>query len=214
MNKIIIIGGEGTAVNIAEAIDDAINNYGYKAQLLGFANDNIGKGKIYKYDIITKITEIEKYYVYDDVKLIFALFKPGFMVERTKLLNSLSIPKKNQVNFIHPSCYLSQSNNMGVGNIILQNSSIQNNIFLGDNNIISSNVVIEHDTRIENNNFFAAGTIIGSNVRIRNSSFFGLNSSIRENLIVNNGTFLGMGSVLLNDMNENEVWYGVPAKKK
>ena len=41
MNKIILIGGEGTAINIAEAIVDSINNHNYKAEFLGLANDNI-----------------------------------------------------------------------------------------------------------------------------------------------------------------------------
>lgn len=213
MNKIIIIGGEGTALNIAEAITDAVKNYNYSAELLGFANDYSEKGPIGCFPIISKITEIDRYFRFNDVKFIFALYKPGLMNERTKLLQRLMLPTESQINFFHPSSYISSSADFGFGNVILQNCTIQNNVFFGNNNILSSNTVIEHDTKIGNNNFIAAGVVAGSNVNICDQCFIGLNSSIREQVQVSSNTFIGMGTLLLKNTNKNETWYGVPARK-
>ena len=214
MNKIIIIGGEGTAVNIAEALSDAINNYHYDAEFLGFANDNIEKEYINGIPICTKITEINKYYQYNDVKFIYALYKPGFMRERAALLKKLAIPYDSMINFIHPLSYVSSSIKLGKGNVILANSTIQNNVILGMNNIINSNVAIEHETNLGNSNFVSAGVVLGSKVHLSNECFIGLNSSVRENVIIEDNVFIGMNSLLLSDCKENEIWYGVPAKRR
>ena len=213
MSKIIIIGGEGTALNIAEAITDAVKNFNYSAELLGFANDCPEKGSIGCFPIISKISEIEKFFKYNDVKFIFALYKPGIMNERTKLLQRLMLPSSSQINFVHPSSYVSSSVKFGIGNVILQNCTIQNNVTFGNHNILSSNIVIEHDTKIRNNNFIAAGVISGSNVQIYDQCFIGLNSLIREHIQIDSNTFIGMGSLLLKNTNKNETWYGVPARK-
>lgn len=213
MNKIIIIGGTGTALNIAEGIKDAIINFKYPAEIIGFAND-MDYDDIGGFPIISKIKNISNFFVYDDVKFIYALYKPEVMSERSLLLQNLNIPKTKFTNFIHPSSYISSSLVIGNGNVVLQNCTIQNKCKIGNNNIISSNVVVEHDSCIGNSNFIAAGVVIGSNVQIESSNFIGLNSSIRENIVIKNNSFLGMGSVLVNNTNENEVLYGVPAKKR
>ncbi len=213
MDKIIIIGGEGTALNIADAITDSIENYNYPYELLGFANDFIEKKTIGIYPIITSIKDISRFYTFNDVKFLFALYKPELLVERTKLFEKISIPSDSQINFIHPSSYLSKNTKIGNGNAILQNCTIQNSCIIGNNNIISSNCVIEHNSLIDNNNFIAAGSVIGANVKISNCCFIGLNSTIRENVTLQSNTFLGMGSLLLKNTSENEKWYGSPAKR-
>ena len=214
MDKIIIIGGLGTALNIAEAITDAIEKFNYQAELLGFANDILENKLIGDFPIVTSIAKIQELFIYDDIKFIYALYKPDLMLERTKMFEKLSIPPKLQINFIHPSAYISKSSSMGYGNVVLQNSTIQSSVSIGNNSIISSNCVIEHDSVIGNNNFVAAGSIIGSKVKIDNSCFVGLNSTIRENTSLATNTFLGMGSLLLDNTSQNEIWYGVPARKK
>lgn len=214
MEKIIIIGGYGTALNIAEAIDDSIRNFNFKYEILGFANDNPDLKLIGEYPIVSTVKEIANFYTYNDVKIIFGLYKPEVMRERTILFKSLQIPVNSQINFIHPSSYISKSSIWGVGNVVLQNCTLQNQTNIGSNNIISSNVVIEHNTFVGNNTFIAAGAILGSNVIIENGCFVGLNTVVRENIRIKTNTFLGMGSLLLNNTNENEMWYGVPAQRK
>ncbi len=214
MNKIIIIGGEGTAINIAEAIIDAINNYNYGAEFLGMANDHIDLGQIKGFNIVTTIKKIHEFYKYNDVKIIFSLYKPKEMVERKNLFHSLKIPSGSLINFIHPSSYISKSIKLGEGNVVLSNCTVQNSVAIGSYNIINSNVVIEHDTILGNNNFIAASAVLGSNINMGNCCFIGLNSSIRENVQVADNTFLGMNSLLLNCTSNNEIWYGNPAQRK
>lgn len=214
MNKIIVIGGEGTAVNIAEALKDAIDNYAYKAELLGFANDFVEKKEIANIPIYTKIKDIQKLYKHKDLKFIYALYRPDVMNERAEILKSLMIPESSLINFIHPLSYVSASAKLGIGNVILPNCTIQNSVKIGNCNIINSNVVVEHDTTIGNSNFIAASCVLGAHVNVSNNCFIGLGTSIREDVGIEDNVFIGMNSLILKNCNKDETWYGIPAQRK
>jgi len=213
--KIIIIGGEGTATNIAESIIDSNLNYNSKLEFIGFANDNLDtKRVINSYPIVCKITDLNEFlHKNKDVKVIFALYKPLFMEQRTLLLENLKLNPYHFTSFIHPNCYVAPSAKIGFGNVVLSGTNIHSNSKIGNCNIINSQCTIEHDTIIGNSNFFAAGCSIGSSINIQNSCFFGLNSCLKEGLNIPNGSFFGMGSVVLKEpKTKSEIWYGNPAK--
>lgn len=214
-NKVIIIGGEGTATNIAEAIIDANQNYDYPLTFIGFANDKINVTKINGHPIVCKINDLKTFISKDkDMKIIFALYKPMFIKKRSELLAELNIPFDRFINFIHPLSYISPSTQIGFGNVVLPNCNVLSNTKIENFNIFNCNCTIEHDTKIHSNNFIAAGTTIGASVIIKDFNFIGLNSTIKEDLIIPSNTFIGMGSnVLKSPINSNEIWYGNPAQR-
>jgi len=213
--KIIIIGGKGTAVNIADQIIDAQKVYGEPIEFLGYSIDDSSLGKLIDgYPVLCNTQDLnDKFGLYSDVKFIFSLYKPEKMKERVKLLKSYGISPNKFHNFIHPSSYISKNIKIGVGNVVLSHCSIHSNIQIGDYNIFNSNVVIEHDTHIKNNNFIAASVCVGSNVNVHNGVFIGLNSSIRENICIHDYAFIGMGSNVLRGVEANKVAFGNPAKE-
>jgi sugar O-acyltransferase (sialic acid O-acetyltransferase NeuD family) len=213
--KIIIIGGRGTALNIAEQIIDAKENFSEKYELLGFANDVLTDNDLNNIPVVCKIEEINNYYKFNDVKFIFALYKPEKMKERSQLLMRLAIPCEKQISFRHPNSYISPSCTMGFGNVILSGTHIHNTVRIGNNNIINSSVVIEHDVKILNFNFISAHAVIGSNTSIKSGCFIGLNSSVRENVSIADFTFIGMGSTILKNIeNSSSIWYGNPGRER
>lgn len=213
--KIIVIGGKGTAVNIAEQIVDAHRTYGGKTEFLGFAFDDPAFGdNINGHPILCKTTDLNAMYGhYTDIGFLYALYKPDRMKERVQLLKSYGIPREKFCNFIHPSCYISKSCKMGFGNVVLSHSSIQANVTLGDFNIINSNVVVEHDTILHSNNFIAASTCLGSFINVANGVFIGLNSTVRECVRIEDYAFVGMSSNVLNNIDAERIVIGNPAKE-
>jgi sugar O-acyltransferase (sialic acid O-acetyltransferase NeuD family) len=212
--KILVIGGSGTAVNIAEQIVDSGENYNSGLEFLGFAVDNSVPGTLINgYPILCKIKEVSRKYYQEDVRIIFSLFKPDVMKERINLFKTLCIPNNRFATFIHPSVYLSNSTLMGVGNVVLSNSTIQHKVRIGNFNIINSNVVIEHETNIGNSNFIAASVCIGSKVKIGEGNFIGLNSTLREESELADYIYIGMGSNVLKRCLTPGVYYGNPCKQ-
>lgn len=214
MSKIIIIGGTGTAICIAEQIIDAKNNYNSCDEFIGWSIDDESLGKeIAGYPILCKTQEVkEQYSKYDDVKFIFALYKPDVMKRRIELLNSYGILREKFATFIHPTAYIAKSAIVGTGSVVLSHSSINSNVIIGKNNIINTNVVIEHDTTLGDNNFLAASACVGASVEIGKGTFIGLNSTIRESVEISDYSFVGMGANVLKNTATEQIVFGNPAK--
>lgn len=216
MNKIIIIGGRGTAIVIADQIFDAHNRFGMDIEVLGLAlDDRSGGDEINGYPILCGIHELyEKYGNYDDVYFIYSLYRPDVIHERTEILYSLSIPINKFINFIHPSVMLSKSARIGCGNVLLANVVVNCNVRMGNFNTVNSGTLLGHDIIIGNNNYFAGQVCVGSGLTIGNENFIGLNSSIRNGIAIGNENVVGMASNITKNVGDGNILYGNPAQIK
>ena len=215
MCKIVIIGGKGTAVNIAECIVGANEKYGAKDEFIGYCIDDLSLGDaINGYPILCNLSALgANFNDIDDVRYLFALYKPAEMRKRVELLSVLGLPMSKFTNFIHPSCTVLKSSNMGVGNAFLPGCMLSNNSRIGNFNILNTHCIIEHDTVLGNNNFLADQTIIGSHVRVADGNFFGMHSAVLEDTNIGCYNFIGMGGVLLRSIGDNKIMVGLPAKE-
>lgn len=214
--KIIIIGGRGTAIVIADQIDDAHNRFDMDIEVLGLAlDDRSGGDSVSGYPILCDINKLHNQYgVYKDVFYIYSLYRPDVMEERSRLLYSLNLPIHKFCNFIHPSVMLSKSAKLGYGNVLLANTVVNSNVHINNFNTVNSGSLIGHDTYIGNNNFIAAHACLGSSLLIGNMNFIGLNSSIRNGIKIGDSNIIGMASNVTKDVINRRVLYGNPAQIK
>lgn len=214
IEEVIIVGAVGTALNIADQVNDAFNKYNHHQKVIGFCVDSFPVNSVINGLPVVSTTPNINDYLYNkpNVRILYALFRPDIMKDRFQLFNELNIERNRLTNFIHPLTYYPSSLELGTGNIILSNTTIQSNVSIGDLNIINSNITIEHDTQIGDGNFIAANVAIGANVLLGSHNFIGLNSSIRENVSLDE-VFVGMHSLVLSDYKKTRV-YGIPAAEK
>lgn len=214
-DKVIIIGGKGTAVVIAEQIIDASLRFGAEVEVLGFAFDDPSFGAdINGLPILCKTYEAYSLYkTYEDVKFIFQLYRSDLLRERIELRNNLMIPMKRFYKFIHPSAYIARSAAIGEGCVILANSVVNCNAVIGDFNTLNSNVLIGHDTVIGDNNFFAGHTCVGSGLSIGNGNFFGLNSTLKNLVQIEDYNLIGMASNVVKNVGSDTTLIGNPARE-
>jgi sugar O-acyltransferase (sialic acid O-acetyltransferase NeuD family) len=216
MQKIIIIGGRGTAIVIADQIYDANKRFGVPIEVLGLSlDDRSGGDDINGYPILCDIKDVyEEYGKYKDIKFIYQLYRPDVLEERTKLLHSLSIPIEKFATFVHPTVMISKSAKMGCGNVILANAVVNCNAVMGDFNTINSLSLFGHDTVMGNNNYIAGHVSLGSGVTIGNMNFIGLNSTVRNGITIGNVCIVGMASNVVKSLKDHSVVYGNPAQSK
>src|SRR5690625_2510459 len=111
MKKIVIIGGKGTAVVIAEQIYDGISKFNLDLEILGFAFDDDSFGEeINGFPIVAKTYEVyEKFKDHQDVYFIFSLYRSDLIEERISLRESYRIPKERFITFVHPLATVTKS---------------------------------------------------------------------------------------------------------
>jgi len=215
MKKVIIIGGKGTAVVIAEQIQNAIEKFNEPFELLGFAfDDESFGGEINNLPILDKTYNVYKRFEkYNDVHFIFSLYRVDLIRERIALRESYKIPHKRYINFIHPLATVAKSVSMGYGNVVLANVVLNPNVKIGDFNTYNSNSLIGHDTTMGDSNFVAGHAVIGSNLKIGDENFFGLNCSVRNYVEMGNNNIVGMAGNVVKDVASNKTLIGNPAQE-
>ncbi|MGO3184215.1 MAG: hypothetical protein ACTIJ9_15420 [Aequorivita sp.] len=213
-DKIIVIGGKGSAVVIAEQIYDA-EKKGAEVEMLGFAFDDESYGnEIEGFPILGKTHDIyNKYKEESNVKFIFQLYRPDLIQERIDLLSSYNIPDNKFATFIHPSVVISKSAKIGFGTAIMANSVINANASIGNHCTIHSNSLIGHDTKLKDYNFIAAHNVFGSNMNVGSGNFIGLNCTFNNYIELGDFTFVGMASNVIKGIESNKKVYGNPAKE-
>lgn len=212
--KVVIIGGRGTAIVIADQIYDAHVRFGMDIEVIGLALDDRTMGnEICGYPILCGIKEVyDKFKENDDVKFIFSLYRSDQIRERCKLLYDLNIPEEKWFNFIHPSALVCRSVKMGYGNVVLANCVINSNTVIGNFNTINSGTLLGHDIKVGNNNFFAAQVTVGSMLEIGDMNFIGLNSAIKQGVRLGEAILVGQASNVTKSFEQDETVFGNPAQ--
>jgi sugar O-acyltransferase (sialic acid O-acetyltransferase NeuD family) len=211
--KVVIIGGKGTAIVIADQIYDAHVRFGMDIEVIGLALDDRTMGnEIYGYPILCGIHEVyDRFKDDDDVKFIYSLYRNDQIRERTKLLYDLNIPEKKWCNFIHPSALVARSVKMGYGNVVLANCVINAGTVVGNFNTLNSGTLLGHDIKVGNNNFFAAQVTVGSLLEIGDMNFFGLNTTIKTGIRLGEAILVGQASNVTHSFEKDETIFGNPA---
>lgn len=212
--KVIVIGGKGTAVVVAEQIYDAQVNHGMDIEVLGFAFDDPAYSDgINGWPVLCGTKEVyEKYKDDESVKFVYALYRSDLIRERIELRDSYGIPSDRFLSFIHPTAYIAKSVKLGKGNIILAQCSLNSNATLGDFNTLQTGTLIGHDTKFGSNNFLAAHTCIGSNIKIGNGNFSGLNCSVKNFVLMGDYNLIGQCANVVKNVENSTVLVGNPAK--
>ncbi|MCH5327066.1 MAG: sialic acid O-acetyltransferase [Duncaniella sp.] len=211
--KIVIIGGQGTPIVIADQIYDAHVRFGMDIEVIGLALDDRTMGdEISGYPILCGLREVaDKFKNFNDVKFIYSLYRSDQIRERSQLLYTLNIPIEKWCNFVHPSAMIARSAKMGYGNVVLANCVVNSNTIIGNFNTLNSGTLLEHDIKVGNNNFFAAQVTVGSLLEIGDMNFFGLNSTIKTGVHIGSGILVGQASNVTHSFNCDVTVYGNPA---
>jgi len=213
MEKVIIIGGKGAAVVVAEQIYDAQNKHNYPIEFLGFAIDDEALGsEINGFPVLAKTREVyEKYLNYADVRFIFQLYKQSVLRERVELHKSLGIPDNRHCTFVHPTCTVSRSAQIGTGSVLLANTVVNPNAVIGKFCTIQSNAIIGHNAVLGDYNFIAAHAIV-ANIVMGERNFIGINATTKNDITIGDDCFIGMASNVTKSLPSGSKVYGNPAK--
>ena len=96
-------------------------------------------------------------------------------------------------NFIHPTSII-ETENIGEGNIVLENSLLSINAVVGNCNLIWDNVAVRHDVCVGSFNQISGHSSISGFASIGNNCFLGTNCIIEPEIEIADFTLIGAGA--------------------
>jgi sugar O-acyltransferase (sialic acid O-acetyltransferase NeuD family) len=115
---------------------------------------------------------------------------------------------------IHPTAYVSPLARLGEGVFIGANSVVGPGAVLGDHVFVNRGVTIGHDTRIGSFTRIQPGANLGGLSRIGSGVTVAIGATLLERLVIGNGAFVGAGAVATEDVADDVLVLGIPAKFK
>lgn len=212
MKKLVILGGRGIGM-IAASVANDLGIY----EVLGFLNDIVPMGntvgKYGKYSVLGTSEDVGKYI--EDPNTFFFIGYVGMKNEKEvfEKITRLGIPSERFATLIHPSVIIPKGFcSIGNGVLMAPLSQLSPDTTVEDNCILLPNSFLGHDSTMKQFSHITSNSVVGGNVTIGRGAHVGTNATIRENVIIGDFALIGSGSVVLNDVLENSIVVGNPAK--
>lgn len=212
MQKIVIFGAGGFGTEVAMTIKDINKSSGDNWDIAGYFDDNkhLQNAVIDGMKVLGGVEELLK--CTEEMNVVIAINNPTIRKDLSIKLRQndlLQFP-----NVIHPSSIVYHDTcSIGIGNIILLFTVISYGVTMGDFNIINSYSGLGHHTMMGSYNSFNPRVAISGRVTIGDLNEFGMNSSVIQNKSLGSNNMIGANSLLLRNIEDNNVYFGVPAKK-
>jgi acetyltransferase-like isoleucine patch superfamily enzyme len=116
--------------------------------------------------------------------------------------------------FIHPTTHVEKTAVIQDGTIILVNCTIDMNTQINENVFISSNCFISHDVNIQAHTYCGPSVNLAGHSNIGECCFLGIGTTTVDGITIGNNVLSAAGSVIIQDIPENVLVAGVPAKVK
>jgi sugar O-acyltransferase (sialic acid O-acetyltransferase NeuD family) len=114
----------------------------------------------------------------------------------------------------HPTAYVSPLAQLGQGVFVGANSVIGPGAVLGDHVFVNRGVTIGHDTHIGAFSRIQPGANLGGLTRIGRGVTIAIGATLLERLVIGDGAFVGAGAVATEDVPDDVLVLGIPAKFK
>jgi sugar O-acyltransferase (sialic acid O-acetyltransferase NeuD family) len=209
MQDVVIIGAGGFGRELLDVFD-VVNSIKPIFRVLGFIVDpRFGKAGDYVNEkpILGGFDWLGEHRC--DVKAICGVAAPEqrfHLIERAQLLGV------DFCSVIHPNAILTPRVRIGTGVVITAGCIFTNNIQIGDHVHINLDCTVGHDVVIEDFATISPGSHVSGKVIVRQGAFIGTGTNIIEKIEIGAWSTVGAGSAVVDDVYENSVAVGVPAR--
>ena len=125
---------------------------------------------------------------------------------------SLSEAGINFATVIHPRAIVSLYTKIGCGSVVFAGAVINPDSVLGDHCVVNTNATVEHDCTLEDAVHISPGANLGGGVSVGRCSWVGIGAAVKQLIHIRKNVIVGAGAVVTDDVPDNLVVVGVPAK--
>jgi len=113
---------------------------------------------------------------------------------------------------MHPRATVASTAVIAGGVVVFANSVIQPDSNIGFAAIVNTAASVDHDCRISEGVHIGPGVHLAGGISIGACTWVGIGSSVIQNLRIGHHVTIGAGSCVIDDVEDNSIVMGVPAK--
>jgi sugar O-acyltransferase (sialic acid O-acetyltransferase NeuD family) len=113
---------------------------------------------------------------------------------------------------VHPSAVIGHEATVGPGSILLAGCVVGNGTRVGRGALLGIRSSIDHDGVLGDHASLGPGATTGGTVRIGSTTAIGLGADVIHGVTIGADTVVGAGALVLQDLPDRVVAYGVPAR--
>jgi len=118
------------------------------------------------------------------------------------------------VSAAHPAAVLARSAVIGPGSIIMAGAIVSNDCVLGTGALLGTTASLDHDSVLGDFASLAPNATTGGLVRVGEYTALGLGANVVHGVTIGDHSVIGAGSLVLADLPDHVVAFGVPAAVK
>ena len=204
--KIIIIGAGGHARVVYEIVSHDRN-----LELVAFV-DNVVRGKdehimgvpvVGDHSVLPRLLE---------KGVRGAVVAVGDNSVRASHFDELQSMGLVMISAIHPLSRIAASAYIGQGVTVAIGATISTRARIADNVIVNTGAIVDHEDEIGDHVHIGPGCALAGRVTVKRGAFIGIGSVIKEYITVGENSIIGAGSVVLENIPDNVIAVGAPAK--
>lgn len=207
--NIAIFGAGGFGLEVAMLIEQ-INSDSNQMNLIGFFDDATNKGDVLNdYPLLGGMAALDAWS--EKLEIVCAIGNPQV---KKAVLQKITNPRISFPTLIHPSVIMGNRKYVSIleGGIICAGTIITTNIRIGRHVLINLACTVGHESSIGDYSSFMPMCNISGQVTIGECTYWGTGSKIINGYKVGKNTIIGAGAVVVNDIPNNALAVGVPAK--
>lgn len=201
--KLLIIGAGGHGRVVAD-IAQRMNKW----QTISFLDDDESLKSSMGLDVIGNSADVFKYLNHYDIFVAI-----GNNAIREKIQVKLETKGASIPVLVHPNAVISDKVMLGGGTVVMAGAVINCCTKIGKGCIINTGATIDHDNIIEDYAHVSPGVHTAGTVRIGKGTWLGIGSVISNNINITDWCKVGAGAVVIESINENGTFIGVPARR-
>jgi sugar O-acyltransferase (sialic acid O-acetyltransferase NeuD family) len=113
---------------------------------------------------------------------------------------------------VHSRSIIASDAVIGQGTFIGAGAVVNAGARIGENVIINTGAIVEHDCLIGSGAHLCPGVVTGGGTSIGEKTWVGIGATLRDHLTIGNRVVVGAGAVVVSDLPDDVLAYGVPAR--
>lgn len=112
---------------------------------------------------------------------------------------------------IHPHATIAHDVEIGAGSVVMAGAVINSGTRIGENVIVNTSCSVDHDCFLADGVHISPGAHLGGSVAVGKGTWIGIGAVVKDKITVGSYSVLGAGAVLIRDLPDHVIAYGVPA---